>query len=78
MDNNYTTLEEITKRKQKLQGEIRSQEKTMRGLWNGLFHQQASQAIPTPSRRLTNLLTTGAGILDGALLGWKLYRKFKK
>ena len=30
----------------------------------------------TPSKRLQRLMSTGIGMFDAALLGWKLYRKF--
>ena len=29
-------------------------------------------------RRWSTVINTGAGVVDGLLLGWKLYRKFKK
>lgn len=79
MENNaYQSLNDIRQRKNKLEGEIASQEKSMKQLWNNLFHTGNARTVPTPSRRVQNLFTTGAGILDGALLGWKLYRKFNK
>ena len=30
----------------------------------------------TPTQRFSGAISTGAGILDGLILGWKLYRKF--
>ena len=32
----------------------------------------------SPSKRITSFINTGAGIIDGAILGWKLYRKFRR
>lgn len=30
------------------------------------------------SKRISSLMSMGAGALDGAILAWKLYRKFKR
>ncbi len=38
-----------------------------------LFSKSAS-----PSKRITGLINTSAALFDGAILGWKLYRKFRK
>ena len=74
----YQSLSDIRQRKMKLQGEIASEEKNIKRLWDSLFHQGKADRVATPSRRFQSLFTTGAGIVDGVLLGWKLYRKFKK
>ena len=64
-----TSLEELQARKDLLKEEIQKEDQQIRELWNSLFHK------PT---MLASMLTKGAGIIDGAILGWKLYKKFKK
>ncbi len=73
----YSSLDDIQRRKSVLREELAVNEKRIGKLWNGLFHPE-KKMMQTPSLRLANLFSTGAGLLDGALLGWKLYRKFLK
>jgi hypothetical protein len=44
-------------------------------LWNDLFH-NPDITDSNPSKRVNGLINTGVGLLDGLILGWKLYRKF--
>ena len=74
----YRSLEDIRDRKDSLRDNIRGDEQQMRTLWNQLFAPRQPLSALSPSKRISSVLTTGAGILDGAILGWKLYRKFKK
>lgn len=73
----YTSLEAIVERKKQLKTEIAQNEKQIKTMWRSLFHEE-KPAIKTTSQRLTKMLSIGAGVVDGALLGWKLYRKFKR
>ena len=73
----YKSLEEIRTRKDSLKKEIRQDDKQIKGLWGDLFHKPEAMGVMTPSKRITGLMSTGAGVLDGLILGWKLYRKFK-
>ncbi len=71
----YTTLRAIEDRKLQLLREIRKDNEKINKLRRQLF------AKPEPLKkghRMQALMTTGAGMLDGALLAWKLYRKFRK
>ena len=70
---NYRNLNEIRLRKAQLLTAIAKDNNKMSKLWNDLFH--APKKPATPTKRLSGMLSTGAGILDGAILGWKLYRK---
>ena len=74
----YRSLEEIRDRKDLLLQEIRRDDQQIKTLWGELFPKQQPMAALTPSKRISSLMATGAGVLDGILLGWKLYRKFKK
>ena len=48
-------------------------------LWNSLFKKpDALSKSASTSKRISSLMSMGAGALDGAILAWKLYRKFKR
>ena len=81
MDNffEYKSLDDIRRRKETLRNEIQEDDKKIKNLWeemsrpSDLFSKSAS-----PSKRITGLMSTGAALFDGAMLGWILYRKFRK
>lgn len=74
----YTSLEQIRDSKDLLVKDIRSNEKQIQQLWGQLFTKPEPLSALTPTKRFSALMSTGAGILDGVILGWKLYRKFKR
>lgn len=74
----YRSLEDIRRRKQVLLTEIQANDKRIQSLWSTLFHKPDALYAATPSKRFSGLLSTGTGVFDGILLGWKLYRKFNK
>jgi hypothetical protein len=71
----YRSLDEIRLRKEILQGSIEKDDDKIRNLWNDLFH-NPDITDSNPSKRVNGLINTGVGLLDGLILGWKLYRKF--
>lgn len=76
--NVYRSLDEIRDRKDALLDEIRKDDQQMKRLWGQLFTKPEPLSALTPSKRISSLVSTGAGVFDGILLGWKLYRKFKR
>lgn len=75
----YTSLSEIRERKQALLNNIRNDDSQMKALWDQLFGTSPSSLTTNlPSKRFSGFLSTGAGVFDGIVLGWKLYRKFKR
>lgn len=72
----YNSLTEIRARREALGKEIEADGQQIKKLWEQLFAKDEPEAYATPSKRLNRLLSTGAGMFDAALLGWKLYRKF--
>ncbi|MBM6993867.1 MAG: hypothetical protein I3J02_11510 [Prevotella sp.] len=75
----YKTIEEIRFRKALLLKDIQKDDLRLRNQWHSLFSKPAAlKSNATPSRRINSLVNTGAGVLDAFILGWKLYRKFKK
>ena len=45
-------------------------------IWNDIFHSPAQRNRNSPTQRALTLITSYAGVIDGAILGWKLYRRF--
>ena len=75
----YHSIEEIRSRKALLQKDIQADEAKIDEKWHSLFRKpQALTKAATPSQRVMSIVNSGAGVLDGILLVWKLYRKFKK
>ena len=69
----YKSLDDIRMRKEELRQSLRQDNQSMKTQWNGLFHHEKSNS---PSRRLANIMSTGAIVLDGVILAWKLYNRF--
>lgn len=75
----YHSIEEIRSRKALLLKDIQKDSERIDQQWHSLFKKPTSLTKgATPSQRLTGILNAGAGAIDGMLLVWKLYRKFKK
>ena len=72
----YNSLEDIQARREALAKEIDASEDKIADLWQTLFAKEEAPRYETPSKRLQRLMSTGIGMFDAALLGWKLYRKF--
>ena len=74
----YKSLSDIRLKKDLLRKDIEADNAKIKTLWSTLFTKpDALSSNATTSKRLNSLLHMGAGALDGALLAWKLYRKFK-
>ncbi|MGN1376354.1 MAG: hypothetical protein ACI4V5_07350 [Prevotella sp.] len=73
----YRTLSEIRHKKEALQKEIKTSNKEIGRLWKNL-------TSPVTSKKnkkgfsMSSVMNMGMGAVDGLLLVWKLYRKFKK
>lgn len=74
----YRTLEEIRLRKSQLLVDITKDSNKVEKLWNNLFHKPAQKGKKSPGKRMSSIVSTGASVVDGLILGWKLYRKFKR
>lgn len=73
--NDFTSLEEIRLRKEKVLTDIREDSRQINKLWSDLFRDD------TPRKKgitLSSVINTGMSFMDGFLLVWKLYKKFKK
>ena len=70
------SLETLRIRQAEIKKQLNKSEDRLAGIWNDLFHSEPTKAVASPTQRAISFLTNSAGIIDGALLGWKLYRKF--
>lgn len=73
----FSSLTDICQAKEALRQDIRKQEDVVAELWNDLFHKPEEDLSSSPTRRAMSMVNMGAGVIDGLLLGWKLYRKFQ-
>lgn len=75
----YNSLNDIRLRKAALRTSIEADDKKIKTLWNSLFTKpDAFKKDASRGKRLQSMMSIGMGAFDGALLAWKLYRKFKK
>lgn len=71
----FTSISEISQKREQVLAEIRQDSKKMGLLWKDLFRNE------TPRKKginLASVLNMSTGLFDGFLLAWKLYRKFKR
>lgn len=73
----YTSLLEIRERKIELQKQLSKSGENVHKMWNELFHRPKLSTMSTTQKTMS-LITSSAGLIDGLILGWKLYRKFRK
>lgn len=71
-------INDIEIKKQELRKAINAKEEEIDRLWNELFTPPVSNAFETPTQRFMRYAHNSVGVIDGAILGWKLYRKLGK
>ena len=71
------SLKTLQDRRASVKQEIAAKEDGLRKLWNGVFHKQPESLTQSlsPTRRALSLLSSSTAVIDGMLLGWKLYRR---
>ena len=75
----YNSLTEIRLRKELLRKDIEADDAKIKKLWHSLFVKpDALSKNASKGKRLQSMINIGAGAFDGALLAWKLYRKFHR
>lgn len=77
MEQEYDSLLSIRQRKKELQKEIDASRQEVTTLWNSIFHSKPSKPA-SRTQRFLDFAATSTSVIDGAILGWKLYRKFRK
>lgn len=73
---NIHSLSDISQQKDRLRESIQKDEEQIAGLWGDLFHPREEEGLSSPTQRIVGMMSLGTGVVDGLLLGWKLYRKF--
>lgn len=73
----YKSLDDIDRRKRELLKGIRRDQKEMSKLCNEFFKPQQKKSRQK-GFKLSSILSSSVGVIDGALFAWKLYRKFKR
>lgn len=69
------SLEALCARKEQLREELDTAEERVAGIWHDMFRQPTAEEMSSPTKRLMATLTSASALIDGALLGWKLYRR---
>lgn len=72
----FNSLDEIEAYRDQLKLELHKDEERIASLWKGLFGKEEPRRPKTPMQRVLSMVNVGSGVLDGVILGWKLYRKF--
>lgn len=78
---NSSSLDSLTAlkdRQETIRKQLNDSEKRLGTIWNEIFHSPTAKERNSPTMRAMTLITSYAGVIDGAILGWKLYRKFGK
>lgn len=71
----YNTLEDIVAEKERLHKALTEKCEEISALWGELVHPQENEGPKSPAQRILQYANAGAGLVDGVLLGWKLYRR---
>ncbi|MCD7714574.1 MAG: hypothetical protein LUI08_06590 [Prevotella sp.] len=74
----YHSIDDMRRRRKQLKKEIAATEKEISHLWRNLFHKHGRKGSVSRMGRIGSVVSTGVSVVDGALLVWKLYRRFKR
>ncbi|MCI6702117.1 MAG: hypothetical protein MR455_02105 [Prevotella sp.] len=69
----FQSLDDLQLKKEEIRAQIRENNVQIQTMWQELFPKQTQT---TPTSKWSNAMTKGFGVVDGAILGWKIYRKF--
>ena len=69
--------EELKKKSDSMQTDITAKESSLKKNWDSLVNEE-EPVVLSPTKRVMNWITDSSNVIDGALLGWKLYRVFGK
>ena len=70
----YTTIEDIMAERNRLHEAMIQKGDEIASLWDDLVHPKQDDSS-SPTQKLLQYANAGAGVVDGVLLGWKLYRR---
>ena len=69
--------DDLKKKCDTMQTDIASKEKSLKNQWNSLVNEE-EPVVLSPTKRVMSWISDSSNVIDGALLGWKLYRIFGK
>lgn len=69
------SLETLSMRKQQLRDDLDVSEEKLADIWTALFRKPTEEELNSPTKRVLATITSASAMIDGALLGWKLYRR---
>lgn len=69
------SLEILDIYKQQLQTELDTSEERIATIWGAMFRQPTAEELNSPTKRIMATISSASALIDGALLGWKLYRR---
>jgi len=72
----YRSLVELRLRKEQIRNAIHKDNSDIADKWRSLF--KKPEGKKKKSLTVSSLVNTGAGVFDGFLFAWKLYRKFHR
>lgn len=72
-----STIAELKAQQKLVRAQLNGEQKELQRQWDSLFR-RGSKSPKTPTERVLGFVTKGSTLLDGAILGWKLYKKFKR
>lgn len=73
----FRSLNDIREYKDELREQIKRDEDNIADKWDSLFHRDEAPAN-SKAQKIARMVSLGSGVFDGAMLGWKLYRKYQE
>ncbi|MBR4276453.1 MAG: hypothetical protein IKQ32_05755 [Prevotella sp.] len=71
------SLKTLQAKRHSVKMEMSQKESELKRLWDGLFHKEQSVSTAfSPTKRALSFISSSTVIIDGMLLGWKLYNRF--
>lgn len=75
-ENRINSLADLHATQILIKEQLNNKENDICKIWNDIFHKPSANTLSSPTGRVISLLANSAGIIDGIILTWKLYRRF--
>lgn len=72
------SLDSLQTKRASLKKEMNKKETELHQTWDSLFHKKEDTLMSSlsPTKRVLSFLSSSTAVVDGMLLGWKLYNRF--
>ena len=73
------SLDSLQIKRASLKKEMSKKEAELHKTWDNLFHKKEEDSLVSslsPTKRVMSFLSSSTVVIDGMLLGWKLYNRF--